>query len=58
MQLLDLVAEEGGDYEYLDAGDGERLERFGDVVLNRPSPQALWRSLATPSPGASLSIRN
>ena len=43
MQLLDLVAEEGGDYEYLDAGDGERLERFGDVVLNRPSPQALWR---------------
>lgn len=30
-------------YELLDSGDGEKLERFGDVVLARPDPQALWR---------------
>ena len=30
------------DYELLDSGDGEKLERFGDVVLSRPDPQALW----------------
>ncbi len=27
----------------LDSGGGEKLERFGDVVLRRPDPQALWR---------------
>jgi len=31
------------DYELLDSGDGEKLERFGNVVLSRPDPQALWR---------------
>ncbi len=30
------------DYELLDSGDGEKLERFGDIVLSRPDPQALW----------------
>ncbi len=28
------------DYELLDFGDGRKLERFGDVVLDRPSPAA------------------
>jgi 23S rRNA (cytosine1962-C5)-methyltransferase len=27
-----------GDYELLDAGDGRRLERFGELVLDRPAP--------------------
>ena len=31
------------DYELLDTGDGEKLERFGDYVLRRPEPQAIWR---------------
>jgi 23S rRNA (cytosine1962-C5)-methyltransferase len=26
----------------LDSGRGEKLERFGEVVLRRPDPQALW----------------
>ncbi|MEM7694578.1 MAG: class I SAM-dependent methyltransferase [Pseudomonadota bacterium] len=26
----------------LDSGDGEKLERFGPVVLARPEPQAMW----------------
>ena len=30
------------DYEVLDAGGGEKLERWGDVVLRRPDPQAIW----------------
>jgi 23S rRNA (cytosine1962-C5)-methyltransferase len=29
-------------YELIDSGDGEKLERFGDMVLSRPDPQALW----------------
>ncbi len=31
------------DHALLDSGGGEKLERFGDVVLRRPDPQALWR---------------
>lgn len=30
------------DYELLDAGDGEKLERWGNVILQRPDPQAIW----------------
>jgi 23S rRNA (cytosine1962-C5)-methyltransferase len=34
------------DYELLDAGDFEKLERFGKYILIRPEPQAIWeRSL-------------
>ena len=29
-------------YELLDSGDGEKLERYGDIVMSRPDPQALW----------------
>lgn len=30
------------DYELIDSGLGEKLERFGVHVLSRPDPQALW----------------
>jgi 23S rRNA (cytosine1962-C5)-methyltransferase len=30
------------DYELIDCGNFEKLERFGQVVLRRPEPQALW----------------
>ncbi|MFT4539725.1 MAG: 23S rRNA (cytosine1962-C5)-methyltransferase [Planctomycetota bacterium] len=30
-------------YALLDSGHGEKLERFGDMTLRRPDPQALWR---------------
>src|SRR5574344_2800264 len=30
------------DYELIDAGDGEKLERWGNVILCRPDPQAIW----------------
>lgn len=30
------------DYELLDSGNGEKLERWGQYVLRRPDPQAIW----------------
>ena len=30
------------DYECLASGDGEKLERFGNIILNRPDPQIIW----------------
>ena len=29
-------------YECLDAGNGEKLERWGNIILRRPEPQAMW----------------
>ena len=36
------AAERWKDYELLDASRGERLERWGDILLIRPDPQVLW----------------
>ena len=30
------------DYECISAGNGEKLERWGDVIFRRPEPQAMW----------------
>ena len=43
-----LVTRASKDYELLDSGEGEKLERFGEVVLSRPDPQALWRKHLSP----------
>lgn len=32
------------DYEVLDTDNGEKLERWGDVVLIRPDPQIIWHT--------------
>ncbi|MFA5211439.1 MAG: class I SAM-dependent methyltransferase [Patescibacteria group bacterium] len=29
-------------YSLVDSGDGEKLERYGKIILRRPDPQALW----------------
>jgi 23S rRNA (cytosine1962-C5)-methyltransferase len=36
------LADQWKDYEVLDCGDGEKLERWGDIVLRRPDPQTIW----------------
>jgi len=36
------VADKWKDYELIDCGNGERLERWRDTVLVRPDPQAIW----------------
>lgn len=37
-----LTFENWKDYELIDCGDFEKLERFGNVILIRPEPQAVW----------------
>ncbi len=36
------ISNEWQDYECLDAGNGEKLERWKDILLRRPDPQAMW----------------
>ncbi|MES3031518.1 MAG: class I SAM-dependent methyltransferase [Patescibacteria group bacterium] len=38
-----LITQPTEDYELLDSGEGEKLERFASTVLSRPDPQALWK---------------
>lgn len=37
-----LSTQSSKDYELLDSGDGEKLERYGKYIFRRPDPQALW----------------
>ena len=39
---LELPSPQWADYELVDSGDGEKLERFGPYYLRRPEPKALW----------------
>lgn len=36
------VSDKWKDYEIIATGDGEKIERFGDVILRRPDPQVIW----------------
>ena len=38
------ISNEWKDYECIDAGNGEKLERWGDIILRRPDPQAMWET--------------
>jgi len=45
METKILTTKASTDYELLDSGDGEKLERYGKYILRRPDPQALWKKL-------------
>lgn len=37
-----LIADQWKDYSCIDAGNGEKLEKWKGIVLRRPDPQAIW----------------
>jgi 23S rRNA (cytosine1962-C5)-methyltransferase len=40
--ILSLCPGDWADYELIDTGGFEKLERFGEFILSRPEPQAIW----------------
>ncbi len=40
---MNQCADQWKDYECIDTGNGEKLERWKDVILRRPDPQAIWK---------------
>ena len=36
------TADQWKDYQLIDAGNGEKLEQWNNIVLRRPDPQAIW----------------
>ena len=43
IELTTIVAEPWADWGLIDCGDGQKLERYGPVIVARPEPQAMWR---------------
>lgn len=39
---MEFIASGWKDYAVIDAGDKEKLERWGDIILRRPDPQSIW----------------
>ena len=42
------LANEWKDYELLDMADGLKLERWKDIILERPDPQIIWNNKSYP----------
>lgn len=43
------LANDWNDYEILDMAAGEKLERWGDIILIRPDPQIIWKQKSFPN---------
>ena len=42
------IANDWKDYKILDMADGQKLERWGEVILSRPDPQIVWKNKSFP----------
>ena len=38
------IAPDWKEYSVIATGDGEKLERWGDLILLRPDPQVIWHA--------------
>ncbi len=43
------VCDQWKDYELIDARAGEKLERWGNIILRRPDPTAIWNEESAPA---------
>ena len=42
------LADKWTDYEVIDTSDGDKLERWGKYILQRPDPQVIWNTAKGP----------
>ncbi len=43
------IANQWKDYKILDMADGQKLEKWGDIILSRPDPQIIWKQKSFPA---------
>ena len=51
------IANNWKDYEILDMSDGEKLERWGNIILVRPDPQIIWKEKTFPNKWKKINAR-
>ena len=39
------ISNDWKDYECIASGDGEKIEKWGNVILRRPDPQIMWSKI-------------
>ena len=44
-----IIANDWKDYEIIDMANGEKLERWKDIILVRPDPQIIWKDKSFPN---------
>lgn len=44
-----ILANEWKDYELIDMANGQKLERWGNILLSRPDPQIVWKDKSFPN---------
>ena len=44
-----IISDKWNDYEILDMANGEKLERWGNIILIRPDPQIIWKNKSKPA---------
>ena len=44
-----IISDKWNDYEILDMANGEKLERWGNIILIRPDPQIIWKDKSKPA---------
>lgn len=42
------IANEWKDYKIIDMANGQKLEKWGDIILSRPDPQIIWNNKSFP----------
>lgn len=42
------IANNWEDYKIIDMADGQKLEKWGDIILSRPDPQIVWKNKSYP----------
>lgn len=51
------IANKWKDYEIIDMADGEKLERWKNIVLVRPDPQIIWKEKSFPEKWKSINAK-
>ena len=52
-----IIANNWKDYEIIDMANGEKLERWKDIVLVRPDPQIIWKNKSFPEKWKQVNAR-
>ena len=42
--VIMIISKDWKDYELIDTSNGEKLERWGEIILRRPDPQIVWNT--------------
>jgi 23S rRNA (cytosine1962-C5)-methyltransferase len=57
MHLMQSIDDDRPAHELVDVGDGRRLDRFGERLVDRPAPAAAWAPRLAPAEWAAADLR-